>query len=55
MERMSKRAHNPQLDHAWEIVDVIVTLARSYGASDGRIGFCAGRTGSSRRRSVGTK
>jgi hypothetical protein len=33
MERASKRARNPQVDHAREIVDVIVTLALGLSAA----------------------
>jgi hypothetical protein len=40
MERASKRAHSPQLDRAWEIVDLVVTLtlglAAAYAITTGR-------------------
>jgi hypothetical protein len=40
MERASKRAHSSQLDRAWELVDLVVTLtlglAAAYAIAKGR-------------------
>jgi hypothetical protein len=40
MERASKRAHSRQLDRAWELVDLVVTLAlgltAAYAIATGR-------------------